>query len=558
MRRNGFYLFVAFILFHLLTLLGRLALKPAGLERVEELDDGWYVSYNETEYKDVKLSQLRKLIGRGAKRGDRIIMVREDVDLSTFMDPTLLLETRFSAVTVSFGGKEIEHKYIYDYKYGRYVGCEDNFIALPEDITKGELKIDLLVTENGAYNYYEAPVVGSYSDLFMYEVYNNLLVFMISAFLVIFGFVFFVIALGFKSNLPEIKMLMYSSLLFIALGVWFLTQFNLLYLFFDIDVKQTVVEYISLYSLVPIMYMVMGSMQDYLKKKIFLFFSITGTVVAIVPVILHFLDVIHINQTLVIYQLDALVLFIFMSAMLCKDWKNKRITPSQRIQLTGQIMLTLSFVVNVIFYYLEVNGISKQILFSKEIVSVGALCMVFATLVNYSIYIAASYARKKEYRSLAHYAYADGLTNIPNRARLEKHFSDLAKKDADYCLISIDLNGLKAVNDSQGHLMGDKYLKEFAGALDEVMEGKGFVARIGGDEFVAVLEDESIGLADSVIKEIEAALEKLNQEDPEIHRSAACGYAYKHEAESDNWNDVYLFADERMYVEKAKMKEALR
>ena len=98
--------------------------------------------------------------------------------------------------------------------------------------------------------------------------------------------------------------------------------------------------------------------------------------------------------------------------------------------------------------------------------------MAFASLINYYIYISETYAKKKENESLAHLAYADGLTNIPNRSRYEKYLSDLNESGEDYCIISIDLNGLKTVNDNQGHLMGDKYLKEFSNALDNCFRGK--------------------------------------------------------------------------------------
>ena len=76
---------------------------------------------------------------------------------------------------------------------------------------------------------------------------------------------------------------------------------------------------------------------------------------------------------------------------------------------------------------------------------------------------------------------ADGLTGIPNRSRLEKFINTIEERGEDYCIVSIDLNELKPVNDKQGHLMGDKYLLEFSDILQSCFTGKGFIARIGGD-----------------------------------------------------------------------------
>lgn len=554
MRKKVLYLLIAFMAFILMLVAAQAVVKPEGVDRVEVLQNGWYVRYNQTEYDNIKLSSLRRLIGNGTFRGDKIVMTKKDVDFTGLSDPTLMIETKFSAFVVSIDGMEIEHKFLNHFKRNEFVGCERNFVIMPKLSGKHEISIELLVGENGAYNYYDAPVFGDYADLFMYGIYNNMFIFTISAFLVIFGFMFFIIALGFESNFPEIRMLMFSALLFIDLGVWFLTQFKLLDLFMYIGSRQTEVEYISLYLIVPLMYMVMGSMRSYLKKKRFLIFATIGTLLSIFPIILHYIGKMHINQFLWIYQINSLILIIFMLYMLFGDEKKRRISPSQRIQLAGQAMLGAAFVVNVFFYYLEVAGIMEQIMLSKKVVPMGALCMVFSTLVNYNIYISASFARKKEYQSLTHYAYADGLTDIPNRARLEKYIADIYKKNVDFCIISIDLNGLKTINDVHGHLMGDKYIREFADILEEYVASRGFIARTGGDEFIAVLSGNNIERAERVIDEVKAALARLNQEDPELDRSAAFGYAYRHETDGSSWNDVFILADERMYKNKAFIK----
>ena len=101
--------------------------------------------------------------------------------------------------------------------------------------------------------------------------------------------------------------------------------------------------------------------------------------------------------------------------------------------------------------------------------------------------------------------------------------------------------------------MGDKYLIEFSNALSEIFNEKGFIARIGGDEFVVVLKDKYLGSASEMIDALNNKLEELNSRDHSFKRSTASGVAYKHEATGEDWNSVYLLADERMYEIKAKM-----
>ena len=253
---------------------------------------------------------------------------------------------------------------------------------------------------------------------------------------------------------------------------------------------------------------------------------------------------------LYVFQFDAWALCTFMVIMLFRDSKSGTLTMPQTIQLAGQTALAASFFFNAIFYYLEVSGVYEQIMLSKKAVPMGAMCMVFATLVNYQIYISESYARQREYNSLTHLAYADGLTDIPNRSRYEKYLADLNKKEDDYIVISMDLNGLKQVNDKQSHLMGDKYLLDFTNALEQTFARKGFFARIGGDEFVVILTGDYMAQVDDLLKELNSKLEGMNKADPSINRSAAAGYAFRHETSATELNSVYLLADERMYINK--------
>lgn len=557
MRKKVLYLIIAFIVFQLQIVLWQLVFRPIHYRDVIVLNDGWTVNYNGATYTDVKLSNLRNLLGTSTYAGDTITMSKKIEPLADHLSPTLMFETNFSAWKLHFGGAELATHHYDKLQKGQFVGSERNFVPMPSSTGEVNLELELYVTDDGAYSYYSAPLLGSYSDVLLYCVYTNMFVFMASTFLITFGLMFFAITLGFRSSMPEIRMQTFASLLFITLGVWFLAQFKLFSLFVNTRDHETELEYISLYLVVPLMYMVMGSLQDYLKKKIFIAFASISTLVALLPILLHTFGLVHINKFLVVYQIDALVLVIFMLVMLINDYRSTGLNTSQAIQFAGQCVLAGSFIINVLFYYLEVYGISEQLMISKIVVPMGALCMVFASLVNYYVYISETYARKKERASLAHLAYADGLTGIPNRSRYEKYLSDLDETDEDYCIVSIDLNNLKTVNDHSGHLMGDRYLSEFTKALEKNSLNKGFIARIGGDEFVLVLTGENMELADNIMGHVQRELDRINNLSKLYKRSAAYGYAFRHEITAGDFNQVYLLADQRMYRHKSEMKEKM-
>lgn len=110
---------------------------------------------------------------------------------------------------------------------------------------------------------------------------------------------------------------------------------------------------------------------------------------------------------------------------------------------------------------------------------------------------------------LAHQAYHDSLTGLPNRnllyQRLGQAFETL-QPDGSFAVLCLDLDGFKAINDSMGHASGDKLLKQVAGRLSDCVGTAGVVGRMGGDEFAVLHPDgtpaSALALAKSILDEI--------------------------------------------------------
>ncbi len=87
----------------------------------------------------------------------------------------------------------------------------------------------------------------------------------------------------------------------------------------------------------------------------------------------------------------------------------------------------------------------------------------------------------------------DSLTNLPNRKAFDFHIESAVKRSArtgnTFALAYIDLDYFKPVNDYHGHHVGDKVLINVAERLNMAVRGCDYIARIGGDEFVAIIED---------------------------------------------------------------------
>jgi diguanylate cyclase (GGDEF)-like protein/PAS domain S-box-containing protein len=111
--------------------------------------------------------------------------------------------------------------------------------------------------------------------------------------------------------------------------------------------------------------------------------------------------------------------------------------------------------------------------------------------------------RRRRERELERMAYTDHLTGLPNRATL---FLEMAALSAEpRCLLVLDLDGFKAVNDVAGHESGDQLLVDVARRLHTVVRDHDLVARLGGDEF-AVLVTGSLADAEEVAQRVIDAL----------------------------------------------------
>ena len=113
----------------------------------------------------------------------------------------------------------------------------------------------------------------------------------------------------------------------------------------------------------------------------------------------------------------------------------------------------------------------------------------------------------------------DNLTRLYNRygmdVELKKQLHQYKKdKEDSFYLIACDLDNFTHINDTWGHLEGDRALKLVAGALGKV--GKSFSAgvfRIGGDEFVIITDKSPKGLDSEIVKAVEAEMDKLEFRD---------------------------------------------
>lgn len=151
----------------------------------------------------------------------------------------------------------------------------------------------------------------------------------------------------------------------------------------------------------------------------------------------------------------------------------------------------------------------------------------------------------------------DPMTGLYNRRgfyqRLEPLYSRCITECRKILVVSVDLNGLKQINDTYGHADGDNAISMIGKALSYVATEKHTCARFGGDEFViaGAVEDEKEG--ETFCREVEAYLDRYNEKtDKEYTLSASIGYVVGTPNDHITIDEFIKTADEKMYQEKVR------
>lgn len=201
---------------------------------------------------------------------------------------------------------------------------------------------------------------------------------------------------------------------------------------------------------------------------------------------------------------------------------------------------THAYVVKIflVFFGLPILGMFMQLFDSKLYFSWTAI--VLAILVTY-IFLETSTNEQ------------DHLTKLYNRQSYEIYLHHLIELNKPFGILLIDLNYFKEINDVHGHHRGDQVLVGFARILDKVFHSKALVSRLGGDEFMIILENKDLEV-DAYADEIHNLL--IKSIDP-LLKSLSFSYGYQTYINDMTVDDLYNFADKKMYMYKTAYKKEM-
>ena len=153
----------------------------------------------------------------------------------------------------------------------------------------------------------------------------------------------------------------------------------------------------------------------------------------------------------------------------------------------------------------------------------------------------------------------DGLTGVYNRKALDGHLIDLVERNLSrrepFCLLLLDIDDFKAVNDTFGHPVGDRVLIAVARQCRAIIRGDDFIARYGGEEFAVVIPGVSLRTARKRAEQLCRRIAETHYEVDEDRQRGVLGVSVSigvsRYRRGDNVSSVLARADKSLYAAKA-------
>jgi diguanylate cyclase (GGDEF)-like protein len=534
-----------------------------------ELNNGWTLIFHgdTTELESTKDYVMTEKI----VKGDTLILRRKLTD-ELPDNPVLRFKTYHSFVEAFRDGNRLYSNGESNYYADKIVGSGVHFVYLGAvaQIFKGNtLDLKFHLSENNAWNelptFEILPANYAFGDFFA----RNSMSMMVGMFLMLFGVLALLLGVGAMFYGIKFFRILIIGVLAFCLGVWTLCYTKLIQLFSFNFAFNTILEYITLY-IAPLALSLLLLHMHYGKidKKRWwglAIIAVLDVVLLVVASILNFTDIIHYPKTLWVFHTYAFLSLVYLltAGILYK----RNLDASTKILTVGITIFGAISVFDLLRYIVKTRFHLEHTPLDMSWLPLGTLIFVILLGLSYLVYMYYLFTEKTKKDILSVMAYRDSLTGLFNRAKCQQIFDVLDKSTSDFAIVSIDMNGLKLVNDRYGHNEGDQLIKSFATAFQEAFNGIGTSIRMGGDEFLAIVRNEHIEEVDATIAKM-AELQKTYHAKLPIPLEAAYGIAYRHELlkdkettpeESPNINaeKVYQLADERMYAMKSEMKSEL-
>ncbi|MBR5970455.1 MAG: diguanylate cyclase [Lachnospiraceae bacterium] len=521
----------------------------------------WSVSVNGRPYADGETVELNSVMIPGMKVGDSCEMRTALPAGDKLPGATLYFHTLQSVVEVFIDGEQV---YSYGTRWhedGRMLKRGLCMVPVPTEYEGREVLIRLTATEPGAFSTLGPVQLGNEADLLTEFLQERRLPMFFGIFLCVFAMLqilwmpYLLLREG-ASPRP-----LFGACITMLAGMYILGFYHLFEIFSVYPELSTMVEYLSLYLMPAAICAYIWTLMNGALKRLYRYFVVTDLAMIAMILILHVMSIVHLTAYLTVsYIITALesVPYLFFT----RGGIRSRGTQSgvldrvaDRLVYVGFALLAGGAIIDMIFFIRAKFFGGGEATVGIPFISVGSILFTMALTAQYFLYGVSHLRADVTREQLEEKAYTDPLTGLANRIRSEQVMQQL-RIGEPFVIISLDMDGLKKVNDALGHAEGDRMLTGFAAALKKCFEGMTLIGRMGGDEFIVIMTGEQCAVLSAKLNELERELFDLNLDERKFSYSVSYGYATNQETHyGRRVRDIYMLADRRMYDMKRRRKQ---
>ena len=340
--------------------------------------------------------------------------------------------------------------------------------------------------------------------------------------------------------------LWYFGLFSVMMGIWSLNETKMMTILVENRGAASYIGYMMIMLMIAPFALYVKETLEMEDDKVGDIICIISFVNAIACVVLHMTRMREFKQSVMGTHLLMLVDLVYLLYALIQRMRKKEMDRAVRVNLVGLFILVISYVVDIIAYYIGATktDVVGRFGFLLYIILLGR------EAANNTVARVKAGRKAEIYKELAE---KDMLTGLYNRNAYDEWVSKNLRQPG-MGIITFDLNELKKCNDTYGHALGDQYIQDAAALLANVFEPEARCYRIGGDEFCAVIGDAQETWIDEQIRNLQELERQYNQKIGYVQMHIAHGYAIFDEKLDGDIEDTRSRADLKMYENKRAIK----
>lgn len=417
-------------------------------------------------------------------------------------------------------------------------------INLPHKVKNPKLTIKFVPKLKYISEYRIDPIhIGKRTNFFTSLLYNDWMGIVLSGVLVFLFFTTIIISSAIHKDEINSKRIMNIGILSLIMSVYFAVRFPIVsYLFSEYRSGVYFIEYVSfLFFSFPVLKLLDGNVDPKFNK-------ILDLGIHIIYVNFSFQIVLTLTNTIEFKEMLLLTYIMFFITFSIAIYSILRSDPREYTERWGLLMSIIPISVNIFVGALRYTG-EWQIIFSLV-----SLCNVMF-FVGVQVYYAIDRYFKIQRENIQNKVYEemimkDPLTDLGSRYAFEEHLKDIRMNPRKLVIMSVDLNNLKEINDTLGHVYGDRAIISVGNLLKYNMpESK--VYRIGGDEYVVICEDY---FDFNIENKLRSEKIYIDPRERKWELNFAMGYCVYNKRPDMTIDDALKESDQKMYANKQAFK----